>query len=147
MLADFILNSFDTFNIIYLWITLTKRENNVLKLLSSVILISILITIIDQLGLPFMITYIIDIIIIKVIYIKNLKSIVFELLLILLIDMLLQLILSLIIHKFVTDYVIEGFIIEFIILIGVIIFSKIESINKRLTLKHLNSNILFYFNM
>ena len=70
MLIDFIINVMDTFIIMYLWISLTKKNNNIFKLLSSVIILSILVTFIEKLGLNFIITYIVDIIVIKIIYKK-----------------------------------------------------------------------------
>ena len=60
MLNDFIINSMDIFNIIYLWTILTKKNNNIFKLLSSVFITSILITFIEQLGLNFIVIYIIN---------------------------------------------------------------------------------------
>lgn len=74
MLSNFTLNVMDTFNILYLWIILTKGDNNIFKLISSVVIISILITVTDHLGLNFIITYIMDVIIIKIIYKKNFKT-------------------------------------------------------------------------
>ena len=73
MLNRFIINSLDTVNIIYLWVVLTKKNNNIFKLFSSILITSILITIIEQLGLNFIVAYIIDIIIIKIVYKKRFK--------------------------------------------------------------------------
>ena len=145
MLVNFILNIMDTFNIIYLWTTLTKKDNNIFKLMSSILIISTLVTITEQLGLNFIILYIIEIIIIKIIYKKDLKNIIFGLILIVLIEMLLQLAFFSIINKFIHDYNIQGFIIESIILIGVVIFSKLNLLNKHIVLKKINNNILIYF--
>jgi Signal transduction histidine kinase regulating citrate/malate metabolism len=145
MLSDFTLNIMDTFNIVYLWIILTKRENNIFKLISSVVIISILITVTDQLGLNFIVTYMIDIIIIKIIYKRNFKNIIFELLLSLLIIMLIQLILFIVINKFVYDSTIQDYSIQSIILMCLVIFSKFNLLNKNFTIEKITSNILFYF--
>jgi two-component system sensor histidine kinase AgrC len=144
MLNSFIINSLDTFNIIYLWAALNKKNNNIFKLMSSILIISTLITITDQLGLNFIFVYIIDIIIIKIIYKKDFKNVIFGLLLILLLDMLFQLMLSVIIDRFVSNYTIKGIIIELIILIGVIIFSKINSLYNNISFEKIDSNVLIY---
>ena len=145
MLTDFTLNIMDTFNIVYLWIVLTKRENNLFKLISSVVIISILITVIDQLGLNFIVTYVMDIIIIKIIYRRNFNNIIFELLLTLLIIMLIQLILFVVINQFVYDATIQNFAIELIILMCLVVFSKFNLFNKNFIIEKITSNILFYF--
>lgn len=145
MLSDFTLNIMDTFNIVYLWIILTKRENNIFKLISSVVIISILITVTDQLGLNFIATYIMDIIIIKIIYKRNFNNIIFELLLTLLIIMLIQLILFIFINRFVYDDTIQNFAIESIILMCLAVFSKFNLFNKNFSIEKITSNILFYF--
>ena len=145
MLTDFTLNIMDTFNIVYLWIVLTKRENNLFKLISSVVIISILITVIDQLGLNFIVTYVMDIIIIKIIYRRNFNNIIFELLLTLLIIMLIQLILFVVINQFVYDATIQNFAIELIILMCLVVFSKFNLFNKNFIIEKITNNILFYF--
>ena len=68
MLNSFIINSLDMVNIIYLWTVLTKKNNNIFKLLSSVLITSALTTGIEQLGVNFVVTYIMIIIVIKIIY-------------------------------------------------------------------------------
>lgn len=145
MLSNFTLNVMDTFNILYLWIILTKRENNIFKLISSVVIISILITVTDHLGLNFIITYIMDIIIIKIIYKKNFKNIILELLLTLLIVMLIQLILFVLINRFVYDPTIQNFTILSIMLICLVVFSKLNLLNKNFTIEKITNDILFYF--
>ena len=145
MLSDFTLNVMDTFNILYLWIILTKRENNIFKLISSVVIISILITVTDHLGLNFIITYIMDVIIIKIIYKRNFKNIIFELLLTLLTVMLIQLILFIVINKFVYDPTIQNFTIESIVLVCLAVFSKLNLFNKNFTIEKITNDILFYF--
>ncbi|SFD02818.1 GHKL domain-containing protein [Clostridium uliginosum] len=143
MLNNFIINSLDMVNIIYLWTTLTKKDNNIFKLLSSVLITSVLITFVEHFGLNFIIIYIIDIIIIKIIYKRALKYLILEFFLVLLIEMSLQLILYLIINKFIYNTTFREIIIELIILISIIIFSK-TNLSKTITFEKINSNILIY---
>ena len=146
MLINFALNLMDTFNIVYLWISLTRREsNNFLKLISSVIIISSLIAITNELGAQFFIVYIIDIVVIKIIYKKDFKNVLFGLLLTLLIIMLMQLILFLIINKFVYDYTIQGIVIELIIFACVVAFSKFNLYNKKFIIERITNSVSIYF--
>ncbi len=145
MLNDFMLSIMDTFSVIYLWIILTKKEKHIFSLLASVIIISILVTVTDHLGLNFIFTYIIDIIVIKVIYKKNFKNIIFELLLSVLIIILIQLILFVVINKFVYDSTIQDFAIESIILVCLVIFSRLNLVNKNFIAEKITNDILFYF--
>ncbi len=87
MLINFMLNVMDTFNIVYLWMNLAKRERNFLKLISSVIIISSLITATQQLELHFISVYIVDIIAIMIIYKSDFKNVIFGLTLTVLIIM------------------------------------------------------------
>lgn len=145
MLSDFILSIMDTFNIIYLSTFLSRKDNSIFKLLSSVIIISILITITDYLGLNFIFTYIIDIIVIKIIYKRNLKNIIFELLLSILTIIIIQLILFIIINKFIYNATIQDFIIESITIICLVALSKLNFFNKNFINEKITSNILLYF--
>jgi len=150
MLISFIMNTMDTFNIIYLWEVLNSKSRNIPKLLFSVFILSSVITISEDMKGNFIFVYIIDIIVIKIIYKKNLKHVVFGLLLTMLIGILLQLMLGLIINTFVSNYIIQGFIIESIIMVSLIIFSKVKSLNKYVMrnypkFENINSNILIYF--
>ncbi|MBN1046542.1 GHKL domain-containing protein [Clostridium botulinum] len=144
MINRFFVNSLDMVNIIYLWAVLTKKNNNIFKLLYSVFITSVLTTFIEQLELNFIITYIVTIMIIKIIYERTLKDLVLEFFLVLLIEMSLQLIFSLITDKFIDNYTIKMIIVELITLISIIIFSKIN-LSKNITFKKLNSSILIYF--
>ncbi len=143
MLNTFIINSLDMVNIIYLWTVLIRKNNNIFKLLSSVLITSILTTLIELLGVNFIITYIMIIIVIKIIYKIDLKEIILGFILVLLIEMSLQLLLSLIIDKLVYSYTIRIIVIELITLISIVIFSKSNFSNK-ITLKQINNNILIY---
>lgn len=150
MLIQFILNAMETFSITYLWIILSKKHDSIIKILLSVFILSVLCTIIEQLGLNFIFIYIVYIIGIKIIYKNNLKDIIFGYLLILLIIITLELVPMLVINKFTNNYIIQGFIVESIIMIGVIIFSRVKSLNqyaalKYATFKKVNSNILIQF--
>ena len=150
MLISFIINTMDTFNIIYLWEVLNNKNRSISKLLFSVFILSSVITISEDIVGNFIFIYIIDIIVIKIIYKKNLKHVVFGLLLTMLIEILLQLMLGLVISKFISNYTIQGFVVESIIMVSLIIFSKVKSLNKCIMnnyakIGNINSNILIYF--
>ncbi len=150
MLIEFIINTIDTFNIIYLWEVLNNKNRSILKLLIAVFMLSIAITIVEYTKVNFIFVYIIDIIVIKIVYKKNLKHVVFGLLLTLLINIFLQLTIDLVIKKFINDYTIKGLVIELIIMINLIIFSKTKLLNKYairsyVKFENINSNILIYF--
>ncbi|AOR22654.1 GHKL domain-containing protein [Clostridium taeniosporum] len=142
MLNNFIINSIDTFNILYLYTTLTKRNNNILKLLLGVLFISILVTITEELGFDFIVIYIINIIMIKFIYKENLKEITLNFFLVALIDITLQLMLSLAINRFIYNYALESIIVEVIILILILILSKLNLLNIDINFKIINNSIL-----
>ncbi|WP_311196401.1 ATP-binding protein [Clostridium gelidum] len=111
----------------------------------SVLILTILVTIIEQLGLNLIAIYLIDVITIKIIYKKALKDVILGFFLVLLIEMSLQLILSLIINRFIYNEILRIMIIELIILVGVIIFSKINSLGKNIKFENINNNILICF--
>lgn len=145
MLINFVLNIMDTFNIVYLWANLTKRDNNFLKLISSVVIISIILTITNEVDLNFIIIYIIEIIIIKCIYRRDFKNVIFGLLLALLIIMLMQLMISLIMDKFIYDDIVKGIVIELIIFVCMGVFFKSSLHSNKFILKKINNNVLIYF--
>lgn len=144
MLSNFITNGIDTINIVYLWIALTKKNSSIFKFIFSVLILSISVTLIEQLELNFIITYIIDIIIIKFVYESSLKEVILAFLLVLLIDILFQLIFSIIIENVINNYTIRGIIVESIILISIVIFSKVNSLNERIRFEEVDNNILIY---
>jgi two-component system sensor histidine kinase AgrC len=72
MLNALFINSIETFNTVYLWTVLNKKDNNIYKLFSIVFILSIMNTIMQQLGLSFIFMYIIEISVIKIIYRKSL---------------------------------------------------------------------------
>ncbi|GAA0076950.1 GHKL domain-containing protein [Clostridium sp. CTA-5] len=142
MLSSFLINGLDTINILYLYTSLIKKNNNIFKLLLSVLLISPMITITEQLGINFVVIYIINITIIKLIYRENIKEIILKFFLVVLIDMILQLMFSLAIDRFIYDYTLKAVIVEFIILSGILIFSKLNLLN--INFKPIDSGVLIY---
>ncbi|MBN7577121.1 ATP-binding protein [Clostridium beijerinckii] len=144
MLNSFIINSLDTFNIIYLWAALNKKNNNIAKLLSIILIVSILTTIVEQLGVNFIITYIMIVVVIKAIYKIGLKEIILGFLFVLLVEISLQLMLSLIVDKLFYNNNFGIIIIELITLICIIIFSKVSFLNKTFSFEKIDSNILIY---
>lgn len=150
MLVQFTLNTIDTFNIMYLWAMLSKKDNNIIKLLFSVVILSISCTIIEQFDLSFILVYIVGITELKLIYKNNLKDITVRYLLVLLIIMLLQLVLTLFVSRFTNDYFTQEFIIDLILMINIVIFSRTKDLKEYVILKYaefenMNSNILIYF--
>jgi len=150
MLISFIINVIDTFNIIYLWEVLNNKNRNILRFLFSVLMLSSAITFVEIAKVNFIFVYIMSIIIIKIIYKKDLKNVIFGLLLTELVDILLQLMLDLIIKKFISNYTIEVFVVLLIILVSLIMISKVKLLNRYIIrsyakLEKINSNILIYF--
>ncbi len=150
MLVQFALNTIDAFNIMYLWAMLSKKDNNIIKLLFSVVILSISCTVIEQLNLDFIFIYIVTIIELKLIYKNSLKDIIVRYLLAILIIVLLQLVLATFIGMFTDDYLTQGFISELMVFIIIIISLKIKILKEYIVLKYsefekANSNILIYF--
>lgn len=143
MLNSLIINSLDTFNIVYLWTIITKNNNNIFKLVPSVFILSILTTTIEHMELHFLIIYIIDIIVIKIIYKSYLQEIILGILLVLLVNIGFQLILFLFINKLIYDHMFKSIIIELIALTLIVIFSKINLSNK-FSFKTMDNNIFIY---
>ena len=79
MLNSFILNGFDVINIIYLWDVLNKKNRSILKLLSSIVVATILITMVQQLDLGFIVEDLVTIMVIKLIYKMKFKDIILAL--------------------------------------------------------------------
>jgi hypothetical protein len=144
MLNSFILNGFDVINIIYLWDVLNKKNRSILKLLSSIVVATILITMVQQLELGFIVEDLMIILVIKLIYKMKFKDIILAFLLTLLIIMSLQLILTSFIDKFVYDNITKIIAIELIILLSIIIFSK-TNLGRNITFKNIDNNIIFNF--
>ncbi|NRT90259.1 hypothetical protein B0H41_003938 [Clostridium beijerinckii] len=71
MLNDIIINSLDTINIIYLWTVLNKKTYNSYKLPISMIIVSIFVTTTEYFELNFIFSYLLVIMIMKIIYKKK----------------------------------------------------------------------------
>ena len=147
MLSSVIVNSLNTCNIMYLWAILTKKNNNIFKLVLSVLIASILVTIVEafELKINFIMGYLVFILNIKLIYKMDLKQAVLRFFLSLIIVMSLELTISLFINKFVYDYISTAIIVESVILIGISIFSKINILNKNLTFENIDNIVLICF--
>ncbi len=145
MLIDFIINVIDTFIIMYLWAILTKKNNNIFKFLSSVIILSILVTFTEKLGLNFIITYTVDIIVIKVIYKSSLKETILGFILALLAGISLELVFSSVINKLIFDDIDIAIITELLSLIVIIIISKTNALKKISIFEIIDNSALFYF--
>ncbi|MBE6090844.1 MAG: GHKL domain-containing protein [Clostridium beijerinckii] len=145
MLSSAIINGMNTFNIIYLWATLTKKNNDILKLSLSVLIASSLVTGIEILQLNFIISYITIILIIKMIYKIDLKQAVLGFFLALIIVMSLELIFSAFIGRFVYNETFKAITIETVILVGIFIFSKMNLINKHFIIENIDNVVLIYF--
>lgn len=143
MLDNFIINSLDAMNIIYLWVILDKKNNSLHRLLFSVISCSILVTVVEYFKLNFIFSYILLVIVIKAVYNKNLKHMVLELSLILFIEMSLQMIISAITSMFIYNDNIKVITIELLTLFIIIIFAKINS-NKNISFEKINNDISMY---
>jgi len=146
MLSSAIINGMNTFNIIYLWTTLTKKNNNIFKLVLSVLIASILGTGIEVLQLNFIITYITIITIIKVVYKIDLKQAVLGFFLVLIIIISLELIFSALIDKFIFDNIFKAICVEGIVLGGEIIFSKINLLNENFIFEN-KDNVVFIYSI
>ncbi|NFO03902.1 GHKL domain-containing protein [Clostridium botulinum] len=145
MLENFIINIIDTFNIVYLYTTLTKRNNrNIFKLLLWGALISILVTITEELGFNFIIISITSIIIIKFTYEENLKEAILELFLAFLINITFKLNFSIVINRFINNYIFQAIFTEFIILIGILIFSKLKLLKINSNFRIKDNSVLIY---
>jgi signal transduction histidine kinase len=144
MLSSIILNGLDMVNIIYLWDVLNKKNRNISKLVSSIMLATILTTIVQQLNLNFVFEYLMIVMSIKIMYRMKLKEIILAFLLALLIIMSLQLILTVFIDSFIYNNTAKIIAIELIILLSIIIFSK-TNLGRNITFRNIDNNIIFNF--
>ena len=126
MLTNFFMNSLDVINIIYLWIILNKKNNSLQRVLFCIIICSSFVNIADYFELNFIVSYITVIMIIKIIYKKELKDVLLQFFLILFIEMSFQLVISMILNIVIYDEYIKEIIIELITLGAIIIFSKLN---------------------
>ncbi|WP_017208954.1 GHKL domain-containing protein [Clostridium beijerinckii] len=145
MLSSAIINGMNTFSIIYLWTTLTKKNNNMFKLISSVLIASILVTVIEVLQLNFIIEYIVIILSIKIIYKADLKQVILGFFLALVIVMSLELLLSLFVNKLGYENMYTAIIVESIIIVVIMYYSKVNLSNINLTFENVGDIVLIYF--
>ncbi|WP_270566251.1 GHKL domain-containing protein [Clostridium beijerinckii] len=145
MLSSAIINGMNTFSIIYLWATLTKKNCDILKLALSVLIASSLVTGIEILQLNFIIEYIAIILSIKIIYKADLKQVILGFFLALVIVMSLELLLSLIVNKLGYENIYTAIIVESIIIVVIIYYSKVTLSNTNLTFENVSNVVLIYF--
>ncbi|WP_238861396.1 GHKL domain-containing protein [Clostridium sp. YIM B02569] len=144
MLINFIINSLDTTNIIYLWVILNKKNTSLHRLLFCIIICSGLITTVEDFNLNFIVSYIILITTIAIAYKKKLKDVILEFFLILFIEMSLQLIISLLMNIFVYDDSIKAITVELITLVAVISFSKLKLSSNNINFEKINNDVSMY---
>lgn len=145
MLINFIINSIDTLNIVLLWVMLIKKNNNIFKLLLCVLMFSISVTVIEKLELNFIISYVVGIIIIKIIYKSSAKEAILGFTLALLTDISLGIVFSLLVNKLIQEDIYIAIISELLILIVIIIISKTNLLKKNLNFEIIDNNALIYF--
>ena len=144
MLDNFIINILDMTNIIYLWIILSKKTNDRIKFISSIIVTSTIITLIEQKNLNFLWTYIIILMVTKVIYKIEFKYIVFNIFLSIVLEISFQLVIFFIVTKFINHHIIIT--VELLTLISIYFLSKYKS-NRNITFEKIDSAIFIYFIM
>lgn len=145
MLSSFIINTMNSFNIIYLWILLTKKSKNIFKLLSSFLIFAISVTAIEQVGMNFIASYIIGIVIIKIMYNSSLKEVILGFILVLITVISLELVLSLLINKFIYDDTCIAISTELIITIVIVMISKTNLLKRNLLFEIMDNTALIYF--
>ena len=143
MLNNLVINSLDTINIIYLWVTLNKKNNSLYRALFCIIICSSLITITEYFRVNFITSYVILIIGITIAYKKKLKDVILEFFFILFIEMSFQLVILLIANIVVYDNYINAIISEIITLVCIIIFSKVN-LSNNLSFEKINNDIYMY---
>ena len=143
MLNDLLINSLDIFNIIYLWAVVSKRNNEIYRLLVSTTISTILITIINYFELNFIFLYIAVIIIIKTIYATKLKNMISEFFFILFIEMSFQAIIHAMTNNLIFNENVKIITVELVTLITITIYSKIN-FNKRISFDKINDHAAMY---
>lgn len=144
MLFNFVINSLDAINIIFLWVILNKKNYSLYEVLISIIICSSFANIADYFDLNFIVSYITVILIIKLIYKKQLKDVVLQFFLILFIEMSFQVVISMILNIVVYDNYIKDISLELITLITILIFSKLN-FNNKISFEKVNNDISMYF--
>ncbi|MBN1038405.1 GHKL domain-containing protein [Clostridium botulinum] len=144
MLGNFIINSIDTIYVIYFWTILTQKNIRVFKLIFGVLTITILATIIEQLGIKYIGINIITIMLITFLYKGVLKDRILKFLLIILVDAICQVIFSMFTEIFVYDHILKIIFFELIILMSIWIFSKLNLLTIRISHKSAEYNVFIY---
>lgn len=144
MLDNFIINILDMTNIIYLWIILSRKNKDIIKFISSVITTSTIITLIEENKLNFIWTYIIILMVTKVIYKIKFKYTVFTIFLSIVLEISFQLVISFIVTKFINSHIIIT--VELLTLISIYFLSKCK-FNMNITFEKIDSTIFIYFIM
>jgi len=143
MLSDFFINSLDIVNIIYLWTVISKKNSDLYKLIFSIIIASAAVTIINYLQLNFIFLDIAIVMIIKIVYKRELKDVILEFFFILFIEMSLQAVISAIANKLIYNDDIKIITVELLTLIIIIIFFK-SNLSKNISFERINNNIITY---
>ncbi|MDS0527229.1 GHKL domain-containing protein [Clostridium sp. SHJSY1] len=143
---------FDVFMMVYLWIILNKIDNNRFKLISIAIISSVPFHLIDMFQLNFVtlsmldtIEGIKDIIIIKVLFKKTFREVVFNYFTVSFIGLFWELVITAIVTFFVDNYIIEKYVVGLLFISSLFIFSKTNWINEKFNLIDIKSNVLNYF--
>ncbi len=143
MLNDIIINILDTINIVYLWTVLNKKTYNSYSLPISIIVTSIFVTTAEYFELNFIFSYLLVIMIMKIIYKKKFKDVILEFFFTLFLEMSFQLIISLVMNVVVYDECIKEIIIELITLASIVIFSKVN-LSNIINFEKINNDISMY---
>lgn len=143
MLSNFIINSLDATNIIYLLGILNKKNNSWYRFLFTIIICSSLVTILEYFKLNFIVSYILVIITIKIMYKKELRDVVLQFFLVLVIEMGFQLVISTILNIVIYNEFIKGIILELITLGSIDIFSKLK-LSNNISFEKINNDISMY---
>lgn len=144
MLVQFGINIIDTFNIVYLWTIFTRKNDQILKIFMCTLFASILMTITEELGIHFVVTYIVIILALKIFFERDLKDAILGFFFTVFIIMILQLTLLIAINMFMITDNIKIIINELILLLSIIIYSRMN-ISKKISYNKVDSNILIYF--
>jgi Signal transduction histidine kinase regulating citrate/malate metabolism len=143
MLTNFLMNSLDTMNILYLWVILNKKNNSLQRFLFCIIICSSLVTIDEYFEVNFVVSYILVIMVVKMVYEKKLKDLILEFFLILFIEMSFQLVISLILNIVIYGDYIKEISTELITLGAIIIFSKLN-LSDNISFEKINNDISMY---
>ena len=144
MLAAFFINGLDTFNIFYLWQVLMKKRGDVSKLLFGTFISTMLVTILEALGIHFIFEYMLFILVFKIIYKIETEEAILGFVLTTLIEMALQLMAYLIIHEFTDDDMVIALVTEIFSIACVIIYSRTK-LSNMVTFSNIGRSALIYF--